>query len=279
MNNSSAISWFLIFSVLACLVVADEVRSDQSETAPPATITIRGSDAFIGFTEMWVTAFGEQSEALAFDLVATKSSEGIRDLIDGRTDIAMASRRIKAENLAIAGQKGVKLRETIVAQTGISVIVNPSNTVSSLTLEQIGNVFAGTVRNWHELGGPDEPIVVVQKTSGSSPRLFREQVLGERDFFADSVAVDSKDAVVVEVGKRPWSIGFTGLEHALTGLGTVNLVLLQRDDSNEGSTYALKRPFFFYTIEGNPVVQPFLDFVTGNEGQAMVVAPGFFPAS
>ena len=56
------ISWVLISAVLACLVVAAEVRPDQRDTAPSVSIIMRGSDAFIDLTNQWLSAFGMQSE-------------------------------------------------------------------------------------------------------------------------------------------------------------------------------------------------------------------------
>lgn len=280
MLNSQRCLRPIVFALLVVLVgAAAQVQPNQGEAAPPTTITIHGSDSFLHLVTKWLTVFSEESETFDFDLTTSSSSEGIENLIDGRTDIALSSRRVKPQELAIARQKGLKLREILVAHTGISVIVNRANSASSLTLEQVGNVFAGTVRNWQALDGPDESIVVVQKTSGSSPRLFREKVLGEREFVTEAIVVDSKEAVVVEVGNRPWSIGFTGLGEALLGHRSVKIVLLQRDSSGESSTYALKRPFYFYTIEGNLVVQQFIDFVVGEEGQALITGSAYFPGS
>ena len=63
-------------------------------------------------------------------------SEGVEDLIAGRTDIAMTSRRLKPNEVLMVRRSGVNVHETLVAQTSIGVIVHPSNTVSSMTFAQ-----------------------------------------------------------------------------------------------------------------------------------------------
>ena len=101
---------------------------------------------------------------------------------------------------------------------GIAVIVNRDNPVSSVTVGKLAEIFSGGVGSWQTVGGPDEPITVVRKTSGWSPDFFRRRIMGDREFVADSVIVDSKQEVVTEVANRIWSIGVTGMTEAIPAL-------------------------------------------------------------
>jgi ABC-type phosphate transport system substrate-binding protein len=113
---------------------------------------------------------------------------------------------------------------------------------------------------------------------GTHPDLFRDEILGDRDFAADAVVVDSKEDVVAEVENRPWSIGFTGLAEALPELARVSLLRLTNDRSDEDATYALSRPLYFYTVADSPSAQPLLEFVLGPEVQEQIQDVGVFPA-
>ena len=226
----------------------------------------------------WADLFGQTKKAPPFDIVATGTSEGIDDLLTGRADIAMASRPMSQDEVSAARDKGLAIRETTVARMGIAVIVNRDNPVSSVAVDKLAEIFSGGVRNWQTVGGPDEAIVVVRKDSGWSPDFFRRRIMGDKEFFGDAVMVDSKEDVVTEVANRSWSIGVTGMPEAIPALDRISLVRMVNQGSAEFSTYALSRPLFFFTIEGSPSVQRFLEYVTGEKAQEMIIQTGFYPA-
>ncbi len=278
-NNLSLSSCLRAASVaLVCCVATCLIQSAALAGAADAPIVIRGSSTLQPVVEHWAGTFGQTAKASPLDIVATGTSEGIEDLLAGRADIAMASRPMSQKEVTAARDKGLAIRETIVARMGIAVIINHDNPVSSVTVGKLAEIFSGGIGSWQTVGGPDEPITVVRKTSGWSPDFFRRRIMGDREFFADSVIVDSKDEVVAEVTSRTWSIGVTGMPEAIPALDRISLLRLVSETSDEDSTYALSRPLFFYTVEDSPSVQPFLGYVTGAAAQEMIAETGFYPA-
>ena len=85
----------------------------------------------------------------------TGSGAGIESLIAGSVDIGNSSRNLKDE------EKSQGAVENVVAIDGIGVIVDPDNGLDGLTKEQLVDIYTGNISNWSELGGTDEPIVVV----------------------------------------------------------------------------------------------------------------------
>ena len=75
------------------------------------------------------------------EIQMTDSSAGMTAAIDGTCDIGMASRALKESELA-------QLNPTSIAIDGIAVIVNPRNTVSGLTSEQVKAIFTGEATAW-----------------------------------------------------------------------------------------------------------------------------------
>jgi phosphate transport system substrate-binding protein len=264
--------------VLTFLAVAFHIHQNAWAGGAHDPIVIRGSSTLQPVVEKWAGTFSQRPEAPPFDIAATGTSEGIDDLLAGRANIAMASRPLSEEELSTAHEKGLSIRETIVARMGIAVIVHRQNPVSSIAIGTLAEIFSGGIRNWRAVGGPDEPIVVVRKDSGWSPDFFRRRVMGDREFFADSVMVDSKDAVVAEVSTRTGSIGVTGMPEAIPALDQINLIRLVSESSDEDSTYALSRPLFFFTLEKSPAIEPFLTYVVKEEAQEMIIETGFYPA-
>ena len=264
--------------VLTCCVAAAHLPGSvwAGDENPP--IVIRGSSTLRPVVEIWIAEFDQTSETPSFDIEATGTSEGISDLIAGRADIAMASRPLSQEEHALANDREIAVQETIVARTGIAVIVHRDNPVASIEMSALAEVFSGDVTKWKTVGGPDEPIIVVRKDSGWSPEFFRRRVMEDREFVADSVMVDSKEDVVAEVSDRPWSIGVTGMPDAIPALDRIALIRLVSGGSDEDSTYALSRPLFFFTVENSEPAKHFLDFVAGEEAQNMTVDLGLYPA-
>lgn len=263
---------------MVCCVAISHVQSSAWALEEDAPLEIRGSSILRPVVETWADEFGQLPGAPRLNIVATGTSEGIGDLLSGRAEIAMASRPMSRDELATAREKGLVVRELIVARMGIAVIVNRGNPVSTISMVDLAEVFSGDTRNWQALGGSDEQIVVVRKDSGWSPEFFRLRVMKDREFFNDSVMVDSKEGVVAEVSGRPWSIGVTGMPEAISALDKVSLIRLTRQGSEEDATYALSRPLFFFTIGGSVPVQQFLDFVSGEGAQEMIVESGLYPA-
>lgn len=261
----------------ACFAVC-QIQGPAWAGGANAPIVIRGSSTLQPVVEQWADHFGQTKNAPPFDIVATGTSEGIDDLLAGRADIAMASRPLSQDEVSAARDKGLAIRETTVARMGIAVIVNRNNPVSSVAVDSLAEIFSGGIRSWQTVGGPDEAIIIVRKDSGWSPDFFRRRIMGDRDFFGDSVMVDSKENVVAEVANRTWSIGVTGMPEAIPALDRISLVRMVSEGSSDDSTYALSRPLFFFTIERSPSVQRFLEYVTGEKAQEMIIETGFYPA-
>ncbi len=279
LSHRSSVVWSIGLTVLLAWT-AGACRNRHEAPTPPevTTIVVRGSSNVFPLVETWAHGFVAAYPAYRLDVADTGSGEGIEDLLAGRTDVAMSSRPMSAEEASIARERNLDIRETEVARMGIAVIVNASNPVSEMSFGQLADVFSGDAPSWRMFGGPDEPIVIVRKVSGWSPDLFREEILGDRDFAAGAVVVDSKEGVVAEVENRPWAIGFTGLAEALPELDRVSLLRLTNDRSDEDATYALSRPLYFYTVADSASAAPLLEYVLGTEAQEQIQEVGVFAA-
>lgn len=270
---------FAFAGLIASIAVTGVAWGGDDVGDDPTQIIIRGSSNLQPFVEEWVDAFAGPAAASDFSVTGDGTSEGIAALLAGRAHIAMASRSMNDEERLAAETGGIKIRETVVARMGIAVIVTKGWPITSLTTHEIAAIFAGSTTTWRALGGPDQTIIVVRKDSGWSPDFFRERIMEGKGFTDAAVVVDSKEDVVAEVGGQSGAIGFTGMPEAIPALDRVSLVRIVGDDSNSDATYALSRPFFFYTIEDTPLIEPFLAFSIGPEAQGMIVEAGFYPAN
>lgn len=109
------------------------------------------------------------------------SAAGLSDLIEGNAELAMMARTPNARERDAAWQLGDLAssdQEYVLAVDGVTVIVNQANPVRELSVAQLRAIYAGRIRNWSQLGGPDRPIHL-QLTSArtASGEYFREAVM------------------------------------------------------------------------------------------------------
>ena len=112
-------------------------------------------------------------EMAAIDLAATQPAEAFDALAGGTADIVMAARPIteeQADALRASGLEDPRTSggERIVAMDGVVALVHPDNPLTTISLEQLAQVFAGEITNWADLGGPDMAISLYAPASDST---------------------------------------------------------------------------------------------------------------
>ena len=106
----------------------------------------------------------QNETGISFTYNPTGSGSGIQAVEEGRCDIGLSSRELKDE------EKNSGLVGTVLAYDGIALIVNTENAVSDLTLEQISKIYTGEIKNWSEVGGSNQEIVLIGREAGSGTR-------------------------------------------------------------------------------------------------------------
>jgi phosphate transport system substrate-binding protein len=157
--------------------------------------------------------------ATGLSLVVEKSNagKGLKDLIEGKCDAALASASIEA-TVAAARSAGLDrpipdLRMHVVRTSEVVFVVHPSNPVKALTWEQLKDIHTGKIANWKELGGKDQPIAVYTDAAASATRgLVQQSVLAGSAYAPSAKAVEFVKQVNDEVARDERGIGALGLE-------------------------------------------------------------------
>lgn len=137
------------------------------------------------------------------------TARGYKALLDGTTDIAMASGTVPDELAAAAVARGVAFRATVVTQDAILPLVHASNPLATLSLLQLRNVFTGRIANWRYLGGADAPIeVLVGPPTGGVSSSWRKRILGDDDTFTPLARVLGTDDRLARMAARPFAITY-----------------------------------------------------------------------
>src|SRR5690554_8231322 len=135
-------------------------------------LRVRGSDSEVNLVQALAENFMDQDSLVSVGVTGGGSGAGIAALINNKTDIANSSRAITDEEITIAKERGVHPYEIIFAQDVLAIILNESNPIQSLTLEQLGKIYSGEISNWKELGGNDEKIMLYGRQSSSGTYIF-----------------------------------------------------------------------------------------------------------
>ena len=207
----------------------------------------------------------------------TGSGSGIKAVQEGRCDIGLSSRALKAE------EKEQGLVGTVLAYDGIAVIVNPENTVEDLTVEQIAAIYTGEITNWSEVGGIDAEIVLIGREAGSGTRDGFEEIVGVKDLCQYRQELTSTGDVITAVSQNPGAIGYASLASVKDTVKAIKVGgVAPSEETVKDETYAIQRPFVLVTKEGTALTetaQAYFDFITSEAAREVISAAGVVPAN
>ena len=259
---------------------AESTVAASSEVAPAETTAdLSGSISMVGSTSMeklanaLSEAFMEEYPDVTVTAEFVGSGAGIEAVTNGTADIGNSSRSLKDE------EKAAGVVENVVAIDGIAVCVDPANEVADLTKEQLTNIYNGTVTNWKEVGGADEPIIVIGREAGSGTRGAFEELVDLQDACKYANELDSTGAVIAKVASTPGAIGYASLDALDDSVKALSLEGVEATAENiKAGNYFLSRPFVMATkgeiSEQNDLVQAWFDYVMGDEGQQIASEVG-----
>ena len=261
-----------------------ETTTAGSTAAPAASADLKGSISMVGSTSMekFATAlsenFMEKYPNVTVQAEFVGSGAGVEAVNNGSADIGNSSRELKDE------EKANGIAENIVAIDGIAVVVDPANTVEDLTKDQLTSIYNGTVTNWKDVGGADQPIVVIGRESGSGTRSAFEEILDVADACKYSNALDSTGAVMAKVASTPGSIGYVSLDVLDDTVKTLKLDGTEATPENiKAGSYFLSRPFVMATkgeiSKQNDLVKALFDYIYSDEGTELVKSVGLIPTT
>ena len=266
-------------SAAATSAEAGTVAESSQTATTEAAADLSGSISMVGSTSMeklanaLSEAFMEEYPDVTVTAEFVGSGAGIEAVTNGTADIGNSSRSLKDE------EKAAGVVENVVAIDGIAVCVDPANEVADLTKEQLTNIYNGTVTNWKEVGGADEPIIVIGREAGSGTRGAFEELVDLKDACKYANELDSTGAVIAKVASTPGAIGYASLDALDDSVKALSLEGVEATAENiKAGNYFLSRPFVMATkgeiSEQNDLVQAWFDFVLGDEGQQVASEVG-----
>lgn len=251
--------------------------AEDTNSSLSGSISMVGSTSMEKFANALAETFMEKYSGVTVQAEFVGSGAGVEAVLSGSADIGNSSRNLKDE------EKANGAAENIVAIDGIAVVVDKANTVAGLTKQQLTDIYSGAVTNWKDLGGANQPIVVVGREAGSGTRGAFEELLELTDSCKYSNELDSTGAVMAKVSATAGAIGYVSLDvldDSVTALALEGVA--PTADNIKAGSYFLSRPFVMATkgeiSEQNDLIKALFDYIYSPEGQELVQSVGLIPA-
>jgi phosphate transport system substrate-binding protein len=262
-------------AVFFCLIISIVF----SGSAFAENLTIKGSTTVLPIMQKCVEAYMKKHPEVSISVSGGGSSFGVKALLDGTVDIGMASRLLKGSEEDLARERGLNLIKHVVAIDAVIPIVNPANPVDDLSIEQMRDIFAGKIKNWSDVGGKDERIVVISRdTSSGTYETWQKFVMGKGTrVFPGALLQASSGAVMSAVSKNEKAISYDGIGYVTKDVKGLKANGIEGDaESAKDGSYPISRTLQVYT-NGQPKdhVKGFIDFIKSAEGQELVAQAGF----
>ena len=250
-------------------------------TLPKNEITIKGSDTILPLSQKEAENYMKINPSATIAVVGGGSGVGIASLIDGTTDIAMASRDLKMDEKLKLTEK--KIKQITIGIDALAIIVNPANKVSQLTREQLEGIFTGAITNWKEVGGTDEKIVAYSRESSSGTYEFmKEHVMNKKNYGVGILSAPATGSIVQSVSQTKGAIGYVGLAYLNKDVKALAVSFDKKTFTKpsianaKNKTYPIARPLFYiYAAASENKVKPFVDYVLSPTGQKAVEEIGY----
>ena len=221
MTSSKWLTIVACMSVLALGVAAcGDDDSNGGEGDLSGSIRIDGSSTVAPLSEPMGELFNEENSGVNVTVGTSGTGGGFEKFCNGETDISDASRAIEPDEEKACEANGIEFEEVVVANDALSVVVNPDNPVTCLTVEQVGEIYGpkATATNWSDIAGLDaeydESLEIFSPGADSGTfDYFTEAINGEEGAQRSqgvNVVGENDNATVTGVSGSPGGVGYFG---------------------------------------------------------------------
>lgn len=265
----------------------------NSQQEPPAskapTLVISGSESMTrSLLPALVETFQRQHPENRVAVSGGGTGRGIRALLDGRSDLAAASRPHSPADQEQAKANGQDLTTAarIIGVDVVSVSVHENSPLQALTYDQVIGIFCTHTiddRTFLDPALGSAPIHAYTRGEGSGTRAIFEDFFCGPDGIHDSVQVADNETIRTALEADPHAISFAtmtqsaGRSLALRASAAAPIIEPSQRNIANGS-YPLYRDLYLYTFAGkDSAASTFIDWILSPAGQEIVDEQFFVP--
>lgn len=264
-----------IIALIVCSSVISGAQSSDKETI----IRVAGADSMFFRVRLLGKLFTKANPSIKVDVSQGGTMDsGIKAIVGGQADLAMASCSLLPEEDKLASEKGVKLVERVIGYGGITIIANSSAGVDRLSVDDVKKLFIGEYTNWKEVGGADLPVKVIRTDENHPGTLaFMQRDFLQKPFTPKAVVTSTFPSVVAKVADTPGSIGFVRIRETTESpvvrknpkikvipisRSKATVPVMPSRETVADQSYPLLRPYLvYYASTAKPEAVKFADYL------------------
>lgn len=265
----------LFFSALPFSILNAQADTWDAITSLEGELSISGGTAHIPVMKTLAIQVMKRAPKVRISIAGGGSGLGIKQVGEGIVAIGNSGRSPKKGEIA---RYGLLLHRWAV--DGVAVAVHPKNPVTDLSFDQLRAIYAGTLSNWRELGGPNRAINLYTRDASSGTRsVFWKKALAKGEIAPKALFVKSNGAMKSAISVDPYGIGYLSLGHLDPSVKGIAIQGVPPTLKNvKTGTYTISRGLYSNTKgEASGLARAFLDLLYTPEGQAIIAAKGFIP--
>lgn len=253
-------------------------------------IRVRGSDSEVNLVQALAENYMDAHDLVSVGVTGGGSGAGIAALINNKTDLANSSREISEEEIYYARNRNIDPYEIVFARDALAIIVHENNAADSITLRDLGLIYAGALRNWQDIGGSNEEITLYGRQSSSGTYVFFREFVVKDEYDARMIGMSGTAQIVEAIRKDKNGIGYVSsgyLDDRV--MRNLKVLKVQTDEQTPAYSpldkdriisgdYPITRPLLQYT-NGRPegILLDFIQYQFTPEGAKIIESNGFYP--
>jgi phosphate transport system substrate-binding protein len=272
----------LVTSILVIMTksVEPEVLAQDS-----AVIRVAGSTTVLPIVSRAAERFQVRNSSVKITVNAGGSGVGVHGAGTRRLDIGLASREITPKE----NNRYTSLNTIVIGRDAVASVVSSEifhSGVHSLSKQQIGDIYLGKITNWRQVGGPDRPIIVIDKETHRGTRhVFMRYLFGKSNARAPGarLVTGSNNEEQAKIAQSDSAIGMLSIAWIngdVVGIGIREgrQVIEPTLKNVRSGRFPIARNLNL-VIPGKPkgAVAQFVDYLLSPEGQKLVEASGYIP--
>jgi phosphate transport system substrate-binding protein len=277
--------------------------SEIAETTTRGNISVASDEAFKQMLDAELFIFQTEYKDAKVNPIYTSEGDALDLLMKDSVRFVVIARKLNDQERKFFKDKDLNPKETLIAYDGLTFICNKATTDTTLSFNQMKQLFSGKPVTWKQLesNGSNDTVRVVFDSPKSGNARFLKETFGLNELPKNCFAAKSNEEAIKYVESNPNAIGVVSSNWISDPDDSLTQVFMDRvkvfgisskedPDAKNGyhqpyqeyiadGTYPFKRELYIINCEvGTRLGTGFASFIASDKGQRIVLKSGLLPA-